>query len=122
MIKDQQFQEPSLAKTELSQLLGGWEGYELGTIGRVKESEDGPEVLWIELADRLKVCSGCHKPADAIHDHQERWIMDLPVFDSPVELLVHRCRVNCKQCGPKLEHLSWLAPYQRVTQRLALSV
>jgi hypothetical protein len=57
MIKDQQFPEPSLTKTELNQLLGGWEGYELGTVGRVKESEEGAEVVWIELlprADRLK--------------------------------------------------------------------
>jgi transposase len=77
-------------------------------VGRVKESEEGAEVVWIELlprADRLKVCSCCRQPADAIHDREERWIQDLPLFDAPVELLVHRCRVNCKQCGPKLEQI-----------------
>lgn len=124
MIKDQQFLEPSLTKTELSAFLGGWEGYDLGTIGRLKP-EDGPEVIWIELVprrDRVKLCSGCGQPAPTVHDRQERWIQDLPVFDTPVELLVHRCRVACPRCGPKLEHLSWLAPYQRVTQRLAWSV
>jgi len=81
--------------------------------------------VWIELlprSDRVKLCSGCRQPAEAIHDREERWIRDLPLFETPVELLVHRCRVHCRQCGPKLEHLSWLAPYQRVTQRLALSV
>lgn len=125
MIKDQHFPEPSLTKTEISQFLGGWEGYELGTMGRLKEREDGPEVVWIELlprADRVKLCSGCQQPAEAVHDQQERWIHDLPIFESPVELLVHRCRVHCRRCGPKLEHLSWLGPYQRVTNRLALSV
>jgi transposase len=125
MIKDQQFQEPSLTKTELNKLLGGWEGYELGTVGRLKESTDDSEVVWIELvprADRIKVCSGCQKPAQAVHDCEERWVQDLPLFDTPVELLVHRCRVNCERCGPKLEQLCWLAPYQRVTQRLAMSV
>lgn len=125
MIKDQQFAEPSLTKAELNQLLGGWEGYQLGTVGRAKDSDGGPEVMWIELvprADRVKVCSGCQKPAEALHDHEERWIQDLPLFDTPVELLVHRCRVKCEDCGPKLEHLAWLAPYQRVTQRLAVSV
>ena len=123
MIKDQQFAEPSLTKTEVNQFLGGWEGYQLGTMGRVKQ--DDREVVWLELlprADRLKLCSGCRQAADAVHDWQERWIQDLPIFDTPVELLVHRCRVLCQQCGPKLEHLSWLAPYQRVTQRLAVSV
>jgi transposase len=125
MIKDQQFLEPSLTKTELNALLGGWEGYELGTVGRIKEKHDSPEVVWIELvprSDRVKLCSGCRQPAEAVHDREERWIRDLPLFDTPVELLVHRCRVHCRHCGPKLEHLSWLAPYQRVTQRLALSV
>ena len=76
-----------------TQLLGGWEGYELGTVGRVKQDEH--EVVWIELlpyADRLKLCSGCRKAADSVHDWEERWIQDLPMFDTPVELLVHRCR------------------------------
>lgn len=125
MIKDQQFAEPSLTKAELNALLGGWEGYELGTVGRLKQNKNSPEGVWIELlprSDRVKLCSGCGQPAEAIHDRQERWVRDLPLFETPVELLVHRCRVHCQQCGPKLEHLSWLAPYQRVTQRLALSV
>lgn len=125
MIKDQQLLEPSLTKTELNQVLGGWEGYELGTVGRLKESPAAPEVVWIELlprADRIKICSGCRQAVDTVHDCEERWVRDLPLFDTPVELLVHRCRVNCSRCGPKLEHLTWLAPYQRITQRLALSV
>jgi transposase len=124
MIKDQQIMEPSLTKEELNALLGGWEGYQLGTIGRVKPG-DSSEGIWIELlprADRVKLCSGCQQPAQAEHDREERWIRDLPIFETPVELLVQRCRVICRQCGPKLEHLAWLAPYQRVTRRLALSV
>ena len=124
MIKNQQYLEPSLTKSNLSTLLGGWEGYELGTVGRVREPNNS-EVIWIELlprTDRIKLCSGCRQPTEAIHDQQPRWIRDLPVFDTPVELLVHRCRVQCRRCGPKLEYLTWLAPYQRVTQRLALSV
>ncbi len=125
MIKDQQLLEPSLTKAELNALLGGWEGYELGTVGRIQERPDAPEVMWIELvprSNRSKVCSGCGQPAEGEHDRQERWIRDLPVFDTPVELLVHRCRVRCRHCGPKLERLCWLEPYQRVTRRLALSV
>ena len=96
----------------------------MGTIGRIKRA-GSPDAIWIELLpqpDRPKLCSGCREPVTAIHDRQERWIQDLPLFDTAVELLVHRCRLNCARCGPKLEHLSWLAPYQRVTQRLALSV
>lgn len=124
MIKNQQISEPSLTKGELNELLGGWEGYELGTVGRLRR-EGRPDAVWIELlprTDRPKLCSGCREPVAAVHDRQERWIQDLPLFDTAVELLVHRCRLDCSRCGPKLEHLSWLAPYQRVTQRLALSV
>ena len=33
-----------------------------------------------------------------------------------------RVRVLCPQCGPKLEHLSWLRPHSRVTERLAAGV
>ena len=54
----------------------------------------------------------------AIHDLEERRIRDLPVFEHRVELIVPRVRVACPQCGPRLERLSWLAPYARVTQRL----
>jgi len=46
----------------------------------------------------------------------------LPLFEVPVELLVPRLRVSCPTCGPKLERLSWLACYARVTVRLAASV
>lgn len=31
-------------------------------------------------------------------------------------------RVACRCCGPKLERLSWLEPYARVTKRLGESV
>jgi transposase len=121
MIKNQEMAKPSLTKSEVSELLGGWEGYELGTVGRFGEQRE----IWIELRPRagwVGRCSGCQQSVSSIHDCQERWIRDLPVFDTPVELLVHRRRVRCPRCGPKLEELSWLAPYARVTQRLALSV
>jgi transposase len=58
----------------------------------------------------------------AIHDVEERPIRDLPVFEHAVELIVPRVRVACSQCGPKLERLSWLDAYARVTHRLADSV
>jgi transposase len=59
---------------------------------------------------------------DAVHDTPERWIRDLPILGTPVQLLVQRCRLACPRCGPKLEHPDWLGRYQRVTRRLAESV
>jgi transposase len=58
----------------------------------------------------------------AIHDLEERRVRDLPLFEHRVELIVPRVRVACVHCGPKLEQLPWLAPYARVTQRMAESV
>jgi len=45
-----------------------------------------------------------------------------PLCEHRVELIVPRVRVACVQCGPKLERLEWLAPYARLTRRLAESV
>jgi transposase len=70
----------------------------------------------------VRCCSGCGERTQAIHDWQLRRVRDLPVFEHRIELLVPRVRVACRSCGPKLERLSWLAAYARVTMRLAESV
>lgn len=112
---------------KLSEVLVGWEGYKLGTVGRMKAGEGGrklPEV-WIELnpeADVLRACSGCGHCTTSIHDTSERWIRDLPILDAQTWLLVHRVRVRCPRCGPRLERLDWLERYSRHTRRLAESV
>lgn len=116
---------PPLTRAELAELLGEWKGYQLGTVGRLPLDPDHPEEIWVELRpcpERVKRCSGCQQDVAAVHDTEERWIRDLPILGTPVQLLVHRCRLACPRCGPKLEHLDWLARYQRVTRRLAESV
>ena len=57
-----------------------------------------------------------------MHDVAVRRVRDLPILDARTILIVPRCRVNCPGCGPKLEQLDWLAPYARVTRRLAQNV
>ena len=106
--------------------LGRWEGYRVGTVQRFEAGDKGPRAqVWIELhpdPQRRKVCDRCGQECRHIHDRSERWVRDLSVFDADTHLLVHRCRVECPACGPSLERLSWLAPYARVTTRLAESV
>lgn len=115
-----------MSKKNISQLLGGWEGYRVGTIQRfdADERREHPQ-LWLELLPlkrkRMR-CSGCGKFVSAVHDYVERWVRDLPIFDATTHLLVVRRRVLCPDCGPKLEQLSWLEKYARVTSRLAESV
>ena len=74
------------------------------------------------VAGWLRQCSHCGESTRAIHDHQDRRVRDLPLFEHRVELIVPRIRVACRRCGPKLERLDWLAPFARVTQRLGESV
>ena len=103
--------------------LGGWEGYVV--------TEDWNEVragqsVWVirlePIRGHRRCCSGCGAFSAAIHDLEVRRVRDLPLFEHRVELLVPRVRVACPQCGPKLERLSWLDPYARVTRRLGESV
>lgn len=111
-----------MADSKFTAAFCGWEGYHLGTVGH---PDDDSGVVWIELRpdpDRVLICSGCGGVALGVHDTAERWVRDLPMFDAQSHLLVQRCRVRCHACGPKLEALPWLAPYARVTTRLAESV
>ena len=103
--------------------LGGWEGYEVEE--HWEEDRGGRRWCVIRLrpvAGAWRWCSGCGGATRAIHDLEERRIRDLPVFEYAVELIVPRVRVECPNCGPKLERLSWLPRYARVTGRLAESV
>lgn len=107
-------------------LLGSWEGYSVGPVERIEAADDGSQPqVWIELlprSDRPKVCSGCGEQVESTHDVQERWVRDLSLLDAETWLLVHRCRLACPNCGPRLEHLDWLPPYSRYTRRLSESV
>lgn len=112
-----------MAQGECIARLGGWEGYVVAE--SCEEERSGQRWCVIRLRPKARVaryCSGCGRKVRAIHDSDERRIRDLPIFDVPVELIVPRQRVACPQCGPKLERLDWLAPYARVTRRLAASV
>src|SRR5512139_612727 len=104
-------------------LLGGWVGYEV--LNWRHEDRSGHRWLVIVL-DPLpgieRRCAGCGATIAAVHDRSPRRIRDLPVFESPVELVVPRLRLACPTCGPRLEHLDWLDPHARVTRRLAESV
>ena len=74
------------------------------------------------LAGRPGICTGCGQEVTAVHGYERRRVRDLPVLDAPTSLLLRRRRLACPRCGPKLERLSWLARYARVTQRLADNV
>ena len=68
------------------------------------------------------ICSGCGQACNRVHDWEERWLRDLPILDAQTHLGLQRFRVVCATRGPKLERLSGLPPWSRVTPRLAESV
>lgn len=117
---------PPLSKEQLIELLGCWEGYRVGAVGRFEAGVKGPAAqVWIELLpqpDHPMICSSCHQVVGQVHETIERWVRDLPILGAQTHLLVHRRRVLCPRCGPKLQELSWLERYDRVTVRLAQSV
>jgi transposase len=107
---------------ECIERLGVWKGYRVTAVERV---EGARPQAWVELhpdPGRRLVCDGCGSEVDAVHDTTERQVRDLPIFDADTFLRIQRCRVACPRCGPKLERLSWLDRYARVTKRLAESV
>lgn len=106
------------------QILGEWEGYHLESVRRLPRRGDHSRIQ-IELSpkqDRAGRCSGCGRRVASVHDTTVRRIRDLPILDAQTLLVVPRRRLNCPRCGPKLERLSWVAPWGRVTNRLAESV
>jgi len=110
-----------LDKSEVTAILGSWEGYELDSGWR---AADGREVrLRLRgVAGSGVVCHGCGSTATGVHETTWRQVRDLPILGARTTILVPRRRVWCARCGPKLERLSWLEPYARVTNRLAESV
>ncbi len=104
--------------------LGVWEGFHVGKVQRRALLSGRPEI-WIDLlpdASRPMICSGCGQSVVQTYDVQERWIRDLPILGVDTWLRIPRRRVACPDCGPKIEAISWLTPYARVTRRLAENV
>ena len=64
-----------MTKDELNRFLGGWKGYTLGTVQRLRpwigEVQAEQEEIWIELVpdpQRVKRCSGCGAEVGQVHD------------------------------------------------------
>lgn len=101
------------------QALGSWEGYRLERV--VWPQGDGHTVsLYLKPTAKVMRCEQCGQRCRQVHETTSRRVRDLPLFQYRVVLHVPRRRVWCEHCaGPRLEKLSWLGRYQRVTDRLA---
>lgn len=106
-------------------IFGGWERYRVKLVERIEPTEapGKPRVeVTLERESRTFRCSGCGQETTKVHETVVRCIRDLPMLDAETHVWVPRYQVACPTCGPKLESLPWLSPWERVTKRLAESV
>lgn len=96
-------------------LLEGWEGY---SVERVEWPQEPRRTLAVHLKamGREMHCEQYGAPCHQVQETTTRRVRDLPLFEH-----VPRRRVWCDRYGgpPRLEKLSWLGRYQRVTDWLA---
>lgn len=108
---------------DVIEVLGGWEGYSIESIDA--DREEGNAYVRIDLTPLpgvARCCSGCGRMVTKVHDVTFRWVRDVTILDAETWLWLGRVRVACPHCGPKLEALNWLAPYSRLTRRMAENV
>lgn len=114
-----------MPRLDSSSLLAGWEGYAVKNVERVEPTAKGdrPRVeITLRRTKPTFRCSGCGRETRASHERTFRCVRDLPILDADTYVWFPRYRVACPTCGPRVEALSWLSPWARVTQRLAESV
>jgi transposase len=65
---------------------------------------------------KKRICSGCGRHVEEIHEVVEREVRDLPWGEYRVTVLVEVCRVRCPDCGPRIERVPQLpskAPFSK---------
>ncbi|WP_205729314.1 ISL3 family transposase [Ferrimonas aestuarii] len=90
-----------------------WEGFNPSHV------EQHGSSLTIHLTPSRRPVCHCGAPGKHIHDTSIRRITERAILDYPVTLLVPVRRLVCQHCGIKTEHISWLKPFSRITERLA---
>ena len=105
------------------EVLGGWEGYRVGKVERIKGERGEWAIIELRAVPGCGgVCDRCGARVREIHERRMRRVRDLPLLDVQTLLVLERRRVECPRCGPTLERLSWLERYSRVTKRMAEAV
>nr|WP_240344579.1 helix-turn-helix domain-containing protein [Pseudomonas hygromyciniae] len=62
------------------------------------------------------------KSCSSTHEYCERVIRDLPILGHAMRLKVLLRRVGCRDCGKRMEAVSWLDRHARMMRRLAVAV
>lgn len=98
--------------TQLTFGLEFWEGFELS------HSEHNHQQLILHLRPTSNGRCRCGQQAVGLHEAPIRSVAERSILDYQVILRLPRRRIICPDCGVVTEHLSWLRPYARQTNRL----
>uniref|UniRef100_UPI00396A1BFE helix-turn-helix domain-containing protein n=1 Tax=Pseudomonas lactis TaxID=1615674 RepID=UPI00396A1BFE len=104
---------------DINTFLPFWEGFSVVTIRpdgrRDSDRPDSPR-------HPFPSCSGGPKLCSTTPEYCERTVRDLPILGRTVRISVLLRRVGCRDCGKRMEAVSWLDRYARMTRRLAKAV
>lgn len=90
-------------------------------IKNITESQEKYEIA-IEQPRKTCVCPCCGAKTNRIHDYRYQRIKELPAFEKKVILVLHKRRYVCA-CGKGFaEPNTFLAKYQRMTQRAIIGL
>lgn len=98
------------------ELASFWPGYDV--VASSQRTENTLTLTVEPLAPELPRCGRCFEPSPLIHDRRIRHIRDRDLIDQGVQLRRPVRRVDCLSCGRVTEHIDWLEPASRLTQRL----
>jgi transposase len=101
---------------------GAWEGFQITSFKKSHHNNGAFLTIFLEPVVGVPHCSICGEATPKVHDKRIRVVRDLPILDACVRLWVSVRRIKCNNCGVTQERISWLAPSQQVTRRLAASV
>lgn len=88
------------------------------SIKNIKNLKDKVEI-YIELPIHDQICPHCGYITSKVHDYYTQTIKDIPIYFKPTNLIYHKRRYECKNCGKSFfENSSIISKYQRRTTRL----
>lgn len=94
-----------------------WQGYSVVSYA-INAAPKSIELLLTPNKDNIPRCGHCFKHCQSIHDSSERIIRDCNILEYQTFLRVPIRRVNCPDCGHRVESIDWLNRYSRLTNRL----
>ena len=85
-------------------------------VKNITENEKSYEIA-IEQPRKTCICPSCGAKTNKIHDYRYQRVKELSAFEKQVVLILHKRRYVCS-CGKRFfEPNTFLAKYQRMTQR-----